>query len=240
MHTLFGYSLSTQCSFDCTKNMIVCYRGKDCMKRFCKDLKEHAAKIIKYEKKEMIPLTDEENKSYEKQKFVIYTKKDLVLMMTVKKYHKLRDHCDYTGKYRGAAYDICNLRYKAPKEISVVSYNGSTDDYHFIIKELAKEFNGQFERLGRNTEKYITFSVPIKKELDNGKSIKYKIKFIDSFRFMSSKSSDIINNLSEIYSKKCRGCKERKHISVCSFIGLKYNKLQRKYKKCEKKMVDSY
>ena len=84
-------------------------------------------------------------------------------MMTVKKYHKLRDHCDYAGKYRGAAYDICNLRYKAPKEISVVFYNGSTDDYHFIIKELAKEFNGQFERLGGNTEKYITFSVPIKK-----------------------------------------------------------------------------
>ena len=53
-------------------------------------------------------------------------------------------------------------------------------DYHFIIKELAEEFEGQFECLEENTEKYITFLVPTKKELDNGKSITYKINFIDS------------------------------------------------------------
>ena len=80
-----------------------------------------------------------------------------------KLYHKFRDHCHYTGKLRGAAHSICNLRYKRPKEIPVVFHNGSTYDYHFIIKQLAKEFDGQFECLGENTEKYITFSVPIKK-----------------------------------------------------------------------------
>ena len=50
--------------------------------------------------------------------------------------------------------------------------------------------------------------------------MKYKIKFIDSFRFMSNKLSDLINNLSKIYSKDSRACKERKKISVCDFIGL--------------------
>ena len=64
--------------------------------------------------------------------------------------------------------------------------------YHFIIKELAKESEGQFECLGENTEKFITFSVPIKKELDNGKTITYKLKFIDSFRFMSTSSSNLL------------------------------------------------
>ena len=64
------------------------------------------------------------------------------------------------GKYGAAAHDICNLRYKIPKEIPVVFHNVSTYDYHFIIKESAEEF----ECLGENTEKYITFSVPIKKE----------------------------------------------------------------------------
>ena len=44
-------------------------------------------------------------------------------------------------------------------------HNGSTYDYHFTIKKLAKEFEGQFECLGENKEKYITFSVPIKKDL---------------------------------------------------------------------------
>ena len=73
-----------------------------------------------------------------------------------KKYHH------YIEKYRGAAHIICNLRYKIPKEIPVVFHNGSTHDHHFIIKQLAEEFEGQFECFGENTEKYITFSVPIK------------------------------------------------------------------------------
>ena len=62
-----------------------------------------------------------------------------------KKYQKVRDHYHYTGKYRGAAHDICNLRYKTPKEIPAVFHNGSIYDYHFIIKELAIEFEGQFD-----------------------------------------------------------------------------------------------
>ena len=57
-----------------------------------------------------------------------------------KKYQIVKDHCHYTGKYRGAAHDICNLRYKTPKEIPVVFHNG----YHFVIKELAAEVEGQF------------------------------------------------------------------------------------------------
>ena len=79
----------------------------------------------------------------------------------MKKYHKVKDHCHDTRKYRGAAHDVCNLRYKTPKEILVLFHNGSTYD-SFIIKELAEEFEGQFEGLGENTEKYITFSLPIK------------------------------------------------------------------------------
>ena len=63
-----------------------------------------------------------------------------------------------------------------PKGSPVAFHNGSTYDYHFIIKELAEEFKGKFECLGKNTEKYVTFSVPVKKELDNGKLITYKIK----------------------------------------------------------------
>ena len=59
-------------------------------------------------------------------------------------------------------------------------YNGSTYDYHFITKELAKEFEGQFRFLGENKEKYLTFSVPIKKEPDNSKTTAYKLKLIHS------------------------------------------------------------
>ena len=148
-------------------------------------------------------------------------------------YQKVRDHCHYTGKFRGAAHRICNLNYKVSKEIPVNIHNGSTYDYHVIIKELAEEFKAQFECLGENTEKYITFSVPIKKEHDNGKTITYKIKFIDSCRFMPSKLSNLVDNLSEINNKDCKTCMERKNIkSECEFIGLKNNRLNYRCKEC--------
>ena len=191
-HRPSGYSLVTCCSFDKSKNERKYYRGEDCMKIFCKDLKDQAMKIINCEKKEMIPLTNEEKESYENQKLCHICKKEF------NNDNKVRDHCHYTGKYRGAAHNKCNLRYKIPKEIPVVFHNGSTYDYHFIVKQLAKKFKGNFDCLGENTEKYITFPVPIKKERENDKAIIYKLKFIDSYRFMSDSLSNLVDNLSGI------------------------------------------
>ena len=70
-----GYSLFTNCSFDAIKNKLNCYRGRDCMKGFCEDLREHAMKIIDYEEKEMIPLTNEQNNFYKKQDICYMCKK---------------------------------------------------------------------------------------------------------------------------------------------------------------------
>ena len=150
-HTPSGYSIFTHCSFDQTKNKLDYYRGKDCMKKFSKDLREHASKIINYEKKKMMSLTTEEKMYHNKQKICYICKNEFDI--SNKKHHKVRDHCHYTGKYRGAAHNICNLRYKVPKEISIVFHNGSSYDYHFIMKELVKEFEGNFDCLGENTEK---------------------------------------------------------------------------------------
>ena len=61
------------------------------------------------------------------------------------RYHKVKDHCHYTEKYTGAAHNICNLRYKKRKKVPIVFHNGSAYDYHFIIKKLAKESEGQFK-----------------------------------------------------------------------------------------------
>ena len=146
----------------------------------------------------MMPLTDEEKESYENQEICHICEKEFFIdednRKEFRKIQKVRDHCHYTGKYRGAAHSICNLNYKIPKEIPVVFHNGSTYDYHFIIKQLAREFKGYFHCLGENTEKYITFSVPIKKVHDNDndsdndkdknkvKTITYRLKFIDLCR----------------------------------------------------------
>ena len=103
----------------------------------------------------MIPLTNEEVKTYLEQNVCYLCKKGFSTDDDDnKKYFEVRGHCHYTGKYRGSAHDICNIRYKIAKEIPVVFH---TYDYHFIIKELAEEFKGQFECLREKTEKYITF-----------------------------------------------------------------------------------
>ena len=128
-----------------------------------------------------------------------------------KLYKKVRDHCHFTGKFRGAAHSICNLNYKVPQEIPVKFHNSSKYDYHFIIKELAEEFKGEFECLGENTKKYISFSVPIKKEHNNGEKITYKIKFADTCRFMPNKLSNLVDNLFEINNKDRKTRKEKKY-----------------------------
>ena len=93
-------------------------------------------------------------------------------------------------------------------EILVVFHNGS------IIKELEDEFEGDFECLRENTEKYINFSVPIEKEIIDDKDdsdkddsdkddrestvpISYKIKFTDSARFVTASLSNLVDNLTE-------------------------------------------
>ena len=122
------------------------------------------------------------------------------------------------------------MRYKVRKEIPIVFHNGSTYDYHFIIKELIKEFEGNFDCLGENTEKYITFSVPIKKKIENKDlEITYKIKFIDSYRFMSSSLSKLVDNLSEgIHNNKCVNCE-----SCLDYMKTKNEKLLLKCFNCK-------
>ena len=85
----------------------------------------------------MILLTYEENKSYKKKNICCMCKKEFSTDDD-KKYHKVRDHCHYTGKYWGAAHNVCNLTYQTSKEIPKVFRNGSTYDYNFLMNELGK------------------------------------------------------------------------------------------------------
>ena len=96
---------------------------------------------------------------------------------------------------KGAAHSKCNLNYKIPKDIPIIIHNASYDT-HFIINQLGEEFKGELDCIGDNIEKYITFSVPIKKECDDGKTVKHKFKFIVSFRFMPTSLLELADNMS--------------------------------------------
>ena len=134
-------------------NKLIHYRGKDCIEKACKIIKECSMEIINHEKKkEMIPLTHEENNFCNKQEICYMCKEKFCMDKDDKNYinkRKVKDHCHYTGKFIGAAHNICNLNDNDQKEIPV------------------KEFNGELNCIGDNMEKYITFSVPIKKEVSN-------------------------------------------------------------------------
>ena len=79
-----GYSLFTHCLFDKTKHKLDYYRGEDCMKKFCKDSREHTTKTINYEKKDIITLTKKKRNTIISKKFVTYAKKNLIQMIAIK------------------------------------------------------------------------------------------------------------------------------------------------------------
>ena len=97
-------------------------------------------------------LTKDQQKSYENVK-VCYSCKEKIEneYLKDKKHRKVRDHCHYTGEYRGAAHSICNLKYSVPKRIPIIFHDGCNYDYDFIIKELAKDLKKKFTCLKENT-----------------------------------------------------------------------------------------
>ena len=116
---------------------------------------------------------------------------------------KVRDHCHYTGHYRGPAHVKCNLQYKIPSYISIVFHNLSGHDAHLFIKELAASSTDGAKMIGvitKNKEDYISFSIKV--EVDryidkNGieKSKQIELRFIDSFKSMNSSLDSLVNNL---------------------------------------------
>ena len=114
---------------------------------------------------------------------------------------KVRDHCHYTGKCRGPAHRMCNLRYKIPSFIPIVFQNPSGYDAHLFIRELGKKFDkGKIDVIADNKEKYISFNadVVVNKYVDDWGKIKEKkiqLRFIDSVRFMASSLDLLMNNL---------------------------------------------
>ena len=187
----------TRCSFDEEENKLDCCRGKYCIDKLCKTLKERAMEIINYEKKkEMIQLTVEENISYDEQEVCHICEGKFCVNEDDENYKnrkKVKDHFQYIGKFRGAAHSKYDLNYKVTNNIPIIIHNAGYDT-NFIINQLAEEFKGELDCIGENMEKNITFSDPIKRKCDENKTT-HKLRFIDSFRFMNFSLSDLVDNL---------------------------------------------
>ena len=130
---------------------------------------------------------------------------------------KVRDHCHYTGLYRGAAHFSCNLKYKIPNYIPVVFHNLAGYDAHLFIRVLAKCTTGMGVT-AKNMEDYISFSIKVEvdKYVDkegNEKTKEMELRFIDSIKFISSSLDSLVNTLArgghEFFGFENYSCSQR-------------------------------
>ena len=156
---------------------------------------EEDVKIISELGNEPMKITKEEQEQFNKASNCWICKKLLNLQ------DRVRDHCHFTGRYRGAACNICNLKYRKPNNISVFFHNLSGYDSHLFIKKLNNTM-GPIDCIPNNEENYISFSKSIKTgEYKNKKGETkdkyFKIIFKDSLKFMASSLEALVNNLPE-------------------------------------------
>ena len=166
---------------------------RDCISKFCETIMAEAKRLYESApKKPMDKLTKEQTVE-----FVTAKECHICFRKFSSKDRKVRDHCHYTGKYRGAAHSSCNLRYRIPDYIPVIFHNLAGYDTHLFIKELAKHTT-KIGVIAKNTENYISFSVKVEvdKFIDkagNENSKEIELRFIDSFKFMSSSLDSLVN-----------------------------------------------
>ena len=165
----------------------------DAMETFIKWLEEDVKAIANIEEKKMI-LTEEDIKQFEKAT-------DCWICRDKLGNDKVRDHCHYTGRYRGAAHRDCNLNYRKPKSISVFFHNLSGYDSHLFIKHLGSpDKKERIDCIPNNEERYISFSKTIKtgqytNKKGETKDKTFKIVFKDSLKFMATSLETLVNNL---------------------------------------------
>ncbi|PFX30928.1 Schlafen family member 5 [Stylophora pistillata] len=115
---------------------------------------------------------------------------------------KVRDHCHYTGKFRGAAHNSCNLKYQRPKFTPVVLPNLANYDAHLFVRNLGVS-EGEIDCIPNNEEKYISFTKHVvvdkffNKKEEKDVEVKRELRFIDSFKFMASSLDELVKNLAK-------------------------------------------
>ena len=194
-HTPSGWCVYNKFAYRDVDNPLRTYRGKDCIETFCNYIKGEARRLYHmFPELPMCPLTKKQWNKYKKA-----TKCHICYKPFTQTNLKERGHCHYTGLYRGPAHSLCNLRYKIPSYIPVVFHNLSGCDAHLFIRELGGHAS-DMEVITENKEDYISFSikVPVDSYIDKNGEEKDKLielRFIDSFKFMSSSLDSPTENL---------------------------------------------
>ena len=205
-----GFCVYSKFAYGDVHNPLKVYRGEDCVEKFIQYIEDEAKRLYAaYPEQPMIPLTEVLKQAHEEA-----TECHICLKSfdDPQNNRKVRDHCHYTGLYRGAAHNNCNLKYKIPSYIPIVFHNLSGYDAHLFICELGKKFNKEdIGCIAENKEKYISFNVKTHIKLagitdKNGKQVykKMQLRFIDSCRFLASSLDTLASNLDDNQCKNLR------------------------------------
>ena len=172
----------------------VSYTGEDAAQKFVEMLEEDIRIITNIPEKKMI-FNIQEQKPYEKETECWICNEKFTNDF---KNYKVRDHCHFTGRYRGAAHNICNLKYRKPNFTPVVFHNLSGYDSHLSIKNLGFS-EGNIDCIPNNEERYISFTKRIQvgsyTKKEETKPLHHQIRFIDSFKFMATSLDKLADNL---------------------------------------------
>ena len=194
-HTPSGWCVYSKFAYGDVDNLLRIYRDKDCIETFCNYIKEEVHRLYHmFPEKSMDPLTKKQWKKYKRS-----TKCHICYKPFTQTNLKVRDHCHYTGLYRGPTHLLCNSRYKIPSYIPVVFHNLSGYDVHLFVRELGAH-TSEIGEIAKNKEDYISFSikVPVDSYIDKNGEEKDKLielRFTDSFKFMSSSLDSLTKNL---------------------------------------------
>ena len=182
-------------------------KNEDVSRKFVEMLEEDIKKIFKqfnYSKKMVI--SPQEQKDFLNAEFCWICQKKFK-----KDEKKVRDHDHFTGKFRGAAHNKCNLQFKKPQFTPVIFHNLSGYDAHLFVKNLGVS-EGNIKCIPNNEEKYISFSKEIVVDSweKDGKTfdVKHEIRFLDSFKFMASSLSGLVDNLARSGMEKFQNLKK--------------------------------
>ena len=197
-HEPISFSYYIKCFDDNVfKPVLRSYTGEDAAQKFVKMLEEDIKIIANISEKKMI-FGEKEKEQYKKETECWICKGEFKEDDDNK---KIRDHCHFTGRYRGATHNSCNLKYRKPNFTPVVVHNLSNYDSHLFIKNLGFS-KGNINCIPNNDEKYNSFTKEIQvgsytnKEGKN-KYLYHAIRFIDSFKFMAASLDSLVNNLPE-------------------------------------------
>ena len=208
-HTACGYGYKVVCCYDDKfSKPIKIYRGEMTIHKFMKDMLaevEYCQEVVKTHFTKPLKMTEKDEESFQNMKECHICKKPFGMDedggKNIKKVQiknvKVRDHCHVTGKYRGAAHTICNLNFKLTDKIPVVFHNLKGYDSHFIMQEIgniAKNHIYFDERKNKYSDVNINV-IPHNMEKYMAFMLGQNLVFIDSFQFMSSSLSNLVNNL---------------------------------------------